>query len=156
MPANEKENLLISACLAGVPCRYDGRDNRIPDHELKVLKALFRLIPICPEQLGGLPTPRIPSEIQSGEYVMNAQGDDVSINFLRGADAALRIAKLNGSRLACMKEHSPSCGRDHVYDGRFRGILVRGKGLTVKVFEKNGIKVYNEKEIKKLWGEEDV
>ncbi|MDZ7821802.1 MAG: DUF523 domain-containing protein [Candidatus Marinimicrobia bacterium] len=153
MLETEKYSLLISACLAGIPCRYDGRDNRIPAPERDILKSCFILIPVCPEQLGGLSTPRIPSEIQPGGGIVSAEGKDVSTAFRRGAEAALRIAKLSGCRFACMKEYSPSCGKYRVYDGSFLNITVSGKGITVKVFEKNGIKVYNEKEIKTLSGD---
>jgi uncharacterized protein YbbK (DUF523 family) len=103
--------------------------------------------------LGGLSTPRLPAEIQSDGRILRNNGADVTDNFLRGADAALNIAEQAGSDLALLKAHSPSCGYSLVYSGRFDGTLIEGQGVTAKLFEKNGIKVYNEKEIDKLIGE---
>ena len=101
--------ILVSACLLGICCRYDGRGN--PNDA--VLSLLNRdditLIPVCPEQLGGLSTPRIPSE-RRGERVVNRAGEDVTSQFIRGAEEALRIAKLYGCQVAVLKERSPSCG----------------------------------------------
>jgi uncharacterized protein YbbK (DUF523 family) len=108
--------ILVSACLLGVCCRYDGRGN--PNDA--VLALLDRddvvLIPVCPEQLGGLPTPRVPSERQ-GSHVMNRMGEDVTSQFTRGANEALRIAKLYKCKTAILKERSPSCGCGTIYDG---------------------------------------
>jgi uncharacterized protein YbbK (DUF523 family) len=148
-----KKKLLVSACLLGINCRYDGKHNLISNDKLRELKVYFDLIPVCPEQLGGLSTPRLPAEIQSDGRILRNNGADVTDNFLRGADAALNIAEQAGSDLALLKAHSPSCGYSLVYSGRFDGTLIEGQGVTAKLFEKNGIKVYNEKEIDKLIGE---
>lgn len=148
-----KKKLLVSACLIGINCRYDGKHNLIPDDKLRELKVYFDLIPVCPEQLGGLSTPRLPAEIQADGKVLRNDDADVSDNFSRGADAAMSIAEEVGGDLALLKAHSPSCGHSLIYDGRFNGTLIEGQGVTAKLFEKNGIKVYNEKEIDKLIGE---
>ena len=145
-----KKNLLISACLLGIFCRYDGGSNPLSDENLKWLKDHFILIPVCPEQLGGLPTPRQPSEIVGEDRVIRRDGLDVSTCFLNGAKAALSIAKITSCELALLKANSPSCGNRFVYDGHFNGTLIPGQGVTAKLFENAGIKVYNELEIEEL------
>lgn len=147
---SQKEALIISACLLGIPCRYDGGSNALSAGQIKKLTERYLLIPVCPEQLGGLPTPRIPAEIQGDGKVLNKAGAEVSGAFIRGAEAALTIARLNRCRLACMKDGSPSCGSRRIYDGTFRNIGITGKGITVKFFEKEQIIVYNEHEIERL------
>jgi uncharacterized protein YbbK (DUF523 family) len=151
---NEKQTLIISACLVGIPSRYDGKHQALPDTVIGKLKERFLLIPVCPEQLGGLSTPRLTSEIYKDGRVFNLEGEDVSSAFQTGAESACRIAELTGSRIACMKSNSPSCGNHKVYDGSFSYILVDAKGITVKEFEKKDIKVYNETEIDRLIGEQ--
>lgn len=146
----KKKNLLISACLLGIACRYDGRSLPLAQYDLDCLINHFTLIPFCPEQLGGLPTPRIPAEIQADGRIRNAEGKDISPNFHRGAEAALLIARIGQSDLALMKSLSPSCGKPEIYDGTFRKITAPGKGITVKYFDREGIKVYNEHEIEIL------
>ena len=141
----DKEAILISACLLGVPCRYDGASK--PCSAVEELRARYRLIPICPEQLGGLPTPRPASEIGADGRVRNRLGADITAEYLAGAEAALRIARENGCRLAVLKEKSPSCGSGKVYDGSFGGKLVAGDGITVRLLRKNGIRVIGEREI---------
>lgn len=146
----KKNNLLISACLLGIPCRYDGRSLSLSPCEMERLTKYFTLIPFCPEQLGGLPTPRIPAEVQADGCIRNAEGENVSTNFRRGAEAALQIAKIGKADLALMKSLSPSCGKSEIYDGTFGKIPVPGSGITVKYFVREGIKVYNEHEIELL------
>jgi uncharacterized protein YbbK (DUF523 family) len=104
------------------------------------------LIPICPEQLGGLPTPREPAEIR-GERVVTRSGKDVTENFKRGAKEVLKIAKLYGIKEAIMKQRSPSCGCGEIYDGTFSGKTIKGDGVTTTLLKKNGIKVISEKEL---------
>lgn len=142
-----KENLIISACLLGIPCRYDGRSVKKTD--ISVLAEKYNLIPVCPEIYGGLPTPRIPSE-RVGERVMMKDGADVTENYKRGALASLEIARANGARLALLKERSPSCGRDTVYDGTFSGTLTNRHGVTAELFINEGIRVFGESEITEL------
>ena len=141
--------VLVSACLLGICCRYDGRGN--PNDA--VLSLLNRdditLIPVCPEQLGGLSTPRIPSE-RRGERVMKRAGEDVTSQFIRGAEEALRIAKLYGCQVAVLKERSPSCGCGRIYDGTFSGKLTDGDGVTAELFRREGIKVYGESQVTEM------
>ena len=141
--------ILVSACLLGICCRYDGRGN--PNDA--VLSLLNRdditLIPVCPEQLGGLSTPRIPSE-RRGERVVNRAGEDVTSQFIRGAEEALRIAKLYGCQVAVLKERSPSCGCGRIYDGTFSGKLTDGDGVTAELLRREGIKVYGESQVSEM------
>ena len=141
--------ILVSACLLGICCRYDGRGN--PNDA--VLSLLNRddipLIPVCPEQLGGLSTPRIPSERRC-ERVVNRAGEDVTSQFIRGAEEALRIAKLYGCQVAVLKERSPSCGCGRIYDGTFSGKLTDGDGVTAELLRREGIKVYGESQVSEM------
>ena len=138
--------VLVSACLLGGNCRYNG----IPKEDAAVKELLSRkdiaLIPVCPEQLGGLPTPRTPSE-RKGDGVFSSEGEERTEAFNRGALEALRLAKLYGCEAAILKERSPSCGNKEVYDGSFTGSLVPGKGVTAELLRKNGVKVFGESEL---------
>lgn len=134
-------NVLISACLLGVKCRYDGKEKGFA--KLKKLPEGINFIPVCPEQLGGLPTPRPPAE-RRGEKVINSAGKDVTENFLRGAEEALGIAKLFRCEYAVLKEKSPSCGTGLIYDGSFGKNLIVGMGLTAELLSQNGIDVMGE------------
>ena len=140
-----KENyVIVSACLAGINCRYDGKNNK----NEKVLKFMEKnkCILVCPEQLGGLPTPRTPAEIIK-DKVIDKNGKDVTQNFLTGAKEALKIAKLYKAQKALLKAKSPSCGSKEVYDGTHSGKLIKGKGITAELFENNEIEVINENDI---------
>ena len=137
-------NILISACLLGVNCRYDGGGKLIEG--IEKLKEIYNLIPICPEIYGGLQTPREPAEIINGK-VVNRKGKDVNENFHRGANETLHLAKLYNCKYAILKERSPSCGFGKIYDGTFSGNLVKGNGITAELLSKNGIKVIGESEI---------
>ena len=139
--------LLISACLLGVCCRYDGASKEYP--QLKELMERHTLIPVCPEQLGGLSTPRHPAERQ-GERVVTKAGKDVTAAYRCGAEETLRLYRLLGCEAAVLKERSPSCGRDRVYDGTFTGTLTDGDGVTAELLRRHGIAVYGESEIRKL------
>ena len=136
-----KEPLLISACLLGVPCRYDGASK--PCVALELLAERFVFVPVCPEQLGGLPTPRVPAE-RRGDSVMTRNGRDVTKNYQRGANEALRIARIVGCTKALLKAKSPSCGCGRIYDGTHSGTLTDGDGVTAELLKENGIEVYNE------------
>lgn len=142
----EKIPVLISACLLGVSCKYNGGNNGIDMELLEELKNHCQLIPVCPEQLGGLTTPRQPSEI-CGSRVCMRNGEDVTMQYEKGAYEALSLAQLFGCRCAILKARSPSCGSGEVYDGTFSGTLVSGDGKTAEMLKKNGIRVYSEKEI---------
>ena len=121
-----KEALLVSACLLGEACKYNGGSNALPPETLAGLEARFRLVPVCPERDGGLPTPRLPSERRENG-VFNRAGEDVSAAFRRGAELALRGAREAGCRRALLKERSPSCGSGRIYDGSFSGVLIPGE-----------------------------
>ena len=134
-------NILVSACLLGVACRYDGKSKEVT--RIRQLLKNHNLIPICPEQLGGLPTPRVPSE-RINNRVINKNSIDVTLEYQRGAEEALRIAKIFDCSLAILKEKSPSCGCGKIYDGSFSKTLIDGNGTTAELFLKNNIKVLNE------------
>ncbi len=136
--------IIVSACLAGIKCNYLGDDSPHPEVVELVRNGLA--IPICPEQLGGLPTPRIPAEIQ-GKKVMNKNGDDVTPNFQKGAEETLRIAKLVNCNKAILKSYSPSCGYGKIYDGSFSGKLISGNGITTELLMKNGIEIITETDL---------
>lgn len=135
-----KEKLLVSACLLGENCKYNGGNNRLPG--LEALEARFELIPVCPEQLGGLPTPR-PSSERVGDRVLTRTGEDVTEAFRLGAARALAMARAHGVRRALLQERSPSCGSGVVYDGTFSGRLIPGQGVTARLLEEHGIRVYS-------------
>lgn len=130
--------ILVSACLLGIACRYDGKSK--PNAAVLALAGAHTLIPFCPEQLGGLPTPRIPSEYD-GACVRNRAGTDVTEAFRRGADEALRIAELVRPDLVILKDKSPSCALGIRYDGSFTGRLTAGDGMTAALFKSRGIRV---------------
>lgn len=139
--------ILISACLLGCACRYDGQSK---PHPLALELAKQGLVvPVCPEQLGGLPTPRQPSE-RRGDRVVTRDGRDVTAEYRRGAEETLRLAQLYGCGAAVLKERSPSCGCGRIYDGTFTGTLTGGDGLTAALLKENGIRVYGESEIEKV------
>lgn len=139
-----KKNILVSACLLGTACRYDGKSK--PCERVIALSNTYNLIPICPEVMGGLPTPRVPSEI-CGDRVMMKDGRDVTENYNRGAKQALEIARENECTVAILKEKSPSCGSGLIHNGLFDGGLVTGDGITTRLLKKGGIRVLGESEI---------
>ena len=141
-----KEALLISACLLGTNCKYNGGNNAMPEEKLAVLRERYRLVPVCPERDGGLPTPRLPSE-RLGERVLNRAGEDVTEAFCRGAALALETAEREGCRIALLKERSPSCGSGKIYDGSFSSTVIAGDGITAELLKKNGICVLGESEM---------
>lgn len=144
------ENVLISACLLGIPCRYDGKSKtKIDPSTLEELKKRYNLIPICPEIYGGLPTPREGSEIV-GNCVLMKDGTDVTENFRKGAEVTLQLAHFFGCRIAIMKERSPSCGKGVIHDGTFSGALTEGNGISTELLMKEGICVLGETEIEAL------
>lgn len=136
--------LLVSACLAGIKCRYDARDNA--NEKVIDLVKNGLAVPVCPEQLGGLATPRLSAEITAGS-VINTAGVDVTDNFRRGAAETLKIAKLINCRKAILKQRSPSCGCGLVYDGSHSGNVIEGKGITAELLERNGIRILTEEDL---------
>ncbi len=135
---------IVSAYLAGIKCMWDGEAK--PCQKVINLVKRGKAIPVCPEQLGGLSTPRIPSE-QKGNKVFSKEGQDVTDKFEKGAKEALRVANLSNCKEAILKSKSPSCGLGLVYDGSFSGKLIKGDGVFVKLLKENGIKVSTEKDI---------
>ena len=129
---------IVSACLCGINCKYNGGNNLNPT-VLELVKN-GEAIPVCPEQLGGLPTPRVPSEIKDGK-VINKEGIDVTKNFEDGACEVLKLCKELGINKAILKSKSPSCGYGEVYDGNFNGTLVKGNGILTNMLIDNGIEV---------------
>lgn len=142
-----KPNLLISECLCGVCCRYDGDHNRIEC--LEELKNVYNLVPVCPEVLGGLLTPRPPAE-RVGNRVQTKNGTDVTEQFKRGATLALAIAIEKNCRCALLKAKSPSCGYGELYDGTFTRTLVNGVGVTSELLLQHDIQIYTEKNVAAL------
>lgn len=142
-----KKILLISACLTGCNCKYNGGNNKLKG--LNALQEKYSLIPVCPEQLGGLSTPREASEIICNS-VVNKIGEDVSKEFMCGAESVLKIAEENNCDLCLFKERSPSCGVNEIYDGSFTGKIISGSGITTKLLKKHGITVLSEEETSKL------
>ena len=133
--------LLVSACLLGICTRYDSCAKA---HEgVLALRRRHTLIPVCPEQLGGLPTPRPASE-RVGGRVLSREGRDVTAAFMKGAEAALQVYRLCACEAALLKQRSPSCGKGQVYDGSFTGRLVPGNGVLADLLLSQGIPVYTE------------
>ncbi len=141
------EKILVSACLLGVSCRYDGSAK--PNDMVIALKDKYDLIPVCPEIMGGLPTPRPPAEILCGN-VINRSGEDVTAAFKKGAGETLYLAGLFGCKKAVLKENSPSCGFGMVYDGTFSKTLVDGSGIAARLLSENGVEVFGENKIEEL------
>ena len=143
----EKEAILVSACLLGVPCRYDGKS--ILNRDVLELARRYRLIPVCPEVSGGLPVPREPMEIREGR-VVGKSGTDGTAAYRKGAYDTLALAKKYGCRAALLKENSPSCGSGQIHNGNFDGGLVAGNGITAAQLLANGIAVFSENRIAEL------
>ena len=133
--------IMVSACLLGICCRYDCKIKKNKD--VCTLLSDNVLIPICPEQLGGRPTPRIPTEIKNG-HVIDKNGNDLTDEFVKGGLETLKIARLNNVKIAILKSKSPSCGFGKVYDGTFSNNLIDGNGITADILNKNEIKIFNE------------
>ena len=136
------ETLLISACLVGYNCKYNGGNNALPPEVLAALRERYRLIPVCPEAAGGLPTPRVPSERRGGS-VVTRDGRDVTAAFRRGAEIAGKLAERYGARLALLKSNSPSCGSGTVYDGSFTGTLTPGDGVTAEYLKNKNLTIFD-------------
>ena len=143
--------LLVSACLLGLPCRYDGASKGHP--LLPDLLERHTLVPVCPEQLGGLPTPRPPAE-RRGERVVTQCGTDVTVQYRRGAQEALTLCRMFHCDAALLKERSPSCGRGEIYDGTFSGALAPGDGITAELLVARGVAVYGESRLRELLEED--
>lgn len=145
--------ILVSACLLGYNCKYNGGNNK--NTELMKLLEGKKIVPICPEELGGLPTPRLACEIIDGtgqdvlkgnSKVLNKEGLDLTPNFIEGAKKTLAKAQETGSHLAILKSRSPSCGVNYIYDGSFSSKLRSGDGVTTALLKQHGIKVVSEED----------
>lgn len=141
------KKIIVSACLLGTPCRYDGKSK--PSEAVIALGEKYELVPVCPECLGGLPTPRLPCEIKDGG-VLRIDGVDCTREYTEGAKKSLEIARENEADTAIFKAKSPSCGKYQIYDGTYTGTLICGQGVTAKLFMENNIKVIDEEELDKL------
>ena len=135
--------ILVSECLAGVNCRMDGGNKLVL--EIKALVEAGEAVPVCPEVLGGLPTPRAPSEQRDGR-VFSSTGKDVTTEFVCGAERALEICREHGCTSAILKAKSPSCGCGLIHNGRFDGALVPGNGIFAQMLLDAGIPVMTEQE----------
>ena len=140
---------VVSACLLGENCKYSGGNNLAVGLEQNLLAKGIGVVPVCPECAGGLPTPRVPAE-RLGERVVNKVGEDVTPQFMAGAQTALEAAQTHGCQYAILKKNSPSCGCGTIYDGTFTGVLTAGDGVTAELLKKEGIAVYNEETYKEL------
>lgn len=141
------EKILISACLVGDNVKYNGGNNLTP--KLDALLEKYELIPFCPEVEGGLSTPRSPAE-RVGERVINQDGEDVTDNYLKGAELAFNICLFLKIKKVILKEKSPSCGSKIIYDGTFAHKEIKGMGVTAEYLKEKGIEVYSEEDIDSL------
>ncbi len=134
---------IVSACLCGEKVRYDGKAQTVD--KIKKLCEEGRALPICPEILGGLSVPRQPCEIKDNK-VINKLGEDKTENFIKGGEQVLELCKKYNIKKAILKEKSPSCGSNHIYDGNFTRELIKGQGITAKLLMDNGIEVISDEE----------
>jgi len=143
MNSHNNYQYIVSACLCGEKCRYDGNSNL--KENIKKLLDEGKAIMVCPEVLGNMSTPRLPCEIKDGA-VINTEGENKTEHFLNGAIAVLKTAKKYNIQTAILKEKSPSCGSHYIYDGSFSRNLIKGEGLTTKLLRENGIEVISDEE----------
>jgi len=142
------QKLLVSACLLGEKVRYDGGDCQ-QSGLLEQWQHEGRVVPLCPEVAGGLPVPRPSAEIQTDGRVINIEQEDVSDAFRKGAECALALCKKHDIRVAVLKEGSPSCGSSLINDGSFSKTKISGQGMTSRLLEAHGIRVFGEHELEK-------
>jgi len=145
--------IIMSACLAGEPVRYDGRDNRQTGADWNWVRRRCRILSVCPEIFGGLPVPRSPAEIRGGNgedvldgtaAVVTRRGEDVTSAFVAGARKTLRLAEENAVRVAVLAERSPSCGSSVIYSGHFNRVRIPGEGVTTALLRRHGIRVFSQ------------
>ena len=141
------KTILVSRCLLGDACRYDGASCPFPG--IEALSRRYTVVPICPECDGGLPVPR-PAGERRGDRVVTKDGADLTASYRRGAEIALRKATETGARIALLKSRSPSCGVGRIHDGTFSGGMTDGDGITAELLKENGIEVYTENDLSKL------
>lgn len=143
------QNVLISACLLGVDCKYNGSNNKLDEEIIHSLKEKYNLIPVCPEIMGGLPTPRNPVEIKDGK-VFDYDGEEFTEEFKKGSEEVVKLAKLYNPTIAILKENSPSCGSNYIYDGTFNHHKIKGMGIAARKLSEEYIRLFNEENIKIL------
>ncbi|MDU1579754.1 DUF523 domain-containing protein [Finegoldia magna] len=143
------QNVLISACLLGVDCKYNGSNNKLDDKIIHSLKEKYNLIPVCPEIMGGMPTPRNPVEISDGK-VFDYDGEEFTKEFEKGSEEVVKLAKLYDATIAILKENSPSCGSNYIYDGTFNHQKIKGMGIAAHKLSKENIKLFSEENVKIL------
>ncbi|MDQ0455027.1 uncharacterized protein YbbK (DUF523 family) [Rhizobium paknamense] len=158
--ARRRDKILVSACLLGLPVRYDGKGKALDHALMDRWREEGRLVAFCPEEAGGLPTPRPPAEIEGGKTgddvldgrarVLEKTGRDVTAEFIAGADLAFREARLQSCRFALLIDGSPSCGAGFLYDGFFSGTRHPGFGVTAARLSRAGIHVFTQTEIEAL------
>lgn len=150
--------IFVSACLLGVACRYDGGSKPVPQLA-KLLNDKLLIIPFCPEVQGGLSIPRYPVEITGGDGItvlegkakaLSKDGEDVSEQFIRGAEVVFEMAVTLDPQLIVVKSYSPSCGMDRIYDGSFSGKFKSGHGVTAARLKQGGFKLFTEDEFLKI------
>lgn len=141
------ETILVSACLLGDNCKYNGGNNY--SKKVELLKERYNIVPICPEVFGGLKAPRVPSEIKD-DAVINKNGKDVTFNFNEGAHKVINIVNFLHIKKAVLMERSPSCGVHQIYNGKFNGTLINGMGYTSRLLKAKGVQLYTIDEIDEL------
>lgn len=143
------QNVLISACLLGVDCKYNGSNNKLDDEIINSLKEKYNLIPVCPEIMGGMSTPRNPVEIKD-KKVFDYDGIEYTEEFEKGSVEVLKLAKVFNATIAILKENSPSCGSNYIYDGSFNHQKIQGMGITARKLAEENIKLVSEENVKIL------
>ena len=141
------QKILVSACLLGEKVRYNGTDKLSSHPAISQWQSEKRIVPLCPEVSGGLPTPRPPAELQPDHRVIAKFGGDVTAQFEKGAAIALKLCQQHHIQFALLKARSPSCGNKEIYDGSFTGKVITGAGVTAALLMEHGINVFNEEEI---------
>ena len=142
-----KEYILVSSCILGENTKYNGKNNYHP--LIEEIKEKYNIVKVCPEEMGGLSTPRNPSEI-IGDKVVSSTGVDVTNEFVSGANIAVELVKKYNIKLAIMKDGSPSCGSLKIYDGTFSGTKIDGMGIAIRMLKELGVKVYTEENFSEL------
>lgn len=141
-----RQKILVSSCLLGMKVRYDGKDNKQEASIWDEWHKQGRLVAICPEMAGGLPTPRPPAE-QNGNRVITNTGEDVAQAYQKGAELALALCQKHDIKIAVLKARSPSCGNKEIYDGSFSNKKILGQGVTAALLTQHGVRVFNESEV---------
>ena len=144
-----KEPLIISGCLMGLACRYDGKTKPLAEDILSALHQRYTLIPVCPEQLGGLATPRDAAEY-NGTGFFTQSGKDVTDAYQKGANEVLKLALFFNVKKALLKERSPACGFGNIYDGTFTKTLTEGNGAAADLLARQGISVFGESQLEQI------